>query len=225
MRALVVLMAAGCGSSNPANVPADHRLYDLGSETGDTKYIRYGGKQVDVADIPRVADTLGLPVSGTADIVIDVAIPKTRRRPDYAKAHGTISIACTKCRLGDDQAKLVLADLTGLAPDGIPFGHLTIDQLEVEATIAGGKLALTSFKLRSPDFEIRLALSMAFASSFEDSAVTGCIRFKPTAALRARDPRMHDMLSLTGAARGPDGFDHVSLEGTVGETRRLAKDC
>ncbi len=225
MRWIVLLLVACGSSSNPRTVPDDHELHDLSSETSDAKLVRFGGKAVSLTDLPIVADKLGLPVAGTADVMIDVAVPKTRGRLDYAKASGTIAIACTRCQLGDDRARLVLASLAELAPDGIPFGHLTIDHLAVEATITAGKLALTSWKLRSPDFELSLSLSIGLASTFEDSAITGCVRFKPTAALRARDPRMHDMVSLTGAPLAADGMFTIKLEGQYGETKRLAKGC
>jgi hypothetical protein len=61
--------------------------------------------------------------------------------------------------------------------------------------------------------------------TFGDSRIAGCVRFKPTEALRDRDPRTFDLLSLTGAARDADGVDHVALEGTADNRKWLAKLC
>jgi len=36
---------------------------------------------------------------------------------------------------------------------------------------------------------------------------------------------MHDLLMLTGAARGEDGYETITLAGTVGELRRLGQLC
>ncbi len=225
-RFLVVLVVA-CGSKNPADVPVDHELHDLSSTTEDTRYLRYGGKQVEVADLPIVADRLGLPVRGTADILIDLAVPKTRGRFDYARTTGRFEITCTRCQIGDDSAKLALPDELAAAfvSDGIAFGHLTIDRLIVTGTVEAGQVRIVSWELRSPDVEVDLMFSMALASRFADSAVAGCVRFKPKPALRERDPRMFDLISLTGAARDADGVDHVSIEGTVDDTRNMAKLC
>lgn len=228
MRVLVVLAVAGCGgsSTNPADVPADHRLHDLGSETSQVKYLRYGGKQVEAADITQIADTIGLPLSGTADIVIDVTIPKTRGQLDYTKATGSFNVACTKCKLGNDRAKLKLDQDSVAAFDvgGLLLGHLTFEQIEVSGTIANGKLA-SSLKLTSPDIEIDATLGFELAVELEASALSGCIRFRPTEGLRKRQPKTYDMISLTGANLGADRKYHIALEGTVDNIKRLAKEC
>lgn len=227
MRELLIVVAVGCGSMNPADVPADHRVYDLSSDTDDAKYIRYGGKQVEIADIPQIATWLGLPVGGTADIVIDVEVPKPRGKLDYSEATGTISITCTECQIGDDRSKLALgeelADVLGV--DGIAFGRIEIDRLEVKATIADGRLTVTSWKLKSPDLELDAALVLVLDRRLVTSEVQGCLRFQPTTALRERDPRMFDLLSLTGAAMLADRKYYVALEGTFDGVKRLAKEC
>ncbi|MBA2538229.1 MAG: hypothetical protein H0V17_01220 [Deltaproteobacteria bacterium] len=221
MRWFVVLLVACGSSSNPRDVPDDHRLHDLSSETSHAKYVRYGGKAVSLADVPVVADKLGLPVSGTADVMIDVTIPKTFGSPDYSKSSGSASITCTKCGVGDHKAKLAI-DSGYFA--SVDFGQLTIDHLEATMTIVNGKLT-SSWKLTSPDLEVQVALEAELALTFENSVVRGCIRFRPTALLRKRDPKMHDLLSLTGAARDDEGFDHITLAGTVDGLRRLAQLC
>jgi type II secretion system protein N len=216
----IVLFVVACGSSNPREVPADHRLHDLSSETGEAKYWRYGGKQVSLSDLP-VAGKIGLPVNGTADVMIDLTVPKSYGALDYAKATGTISITCTTCQLGDDDAKLFLP----MFEDGIYFSHLTFDRLDARFVIGKGGLVMTRFEIESPDVDVQLALALDLATSLDDSAVRGCVRFRPTEALRMRDPKMFDLLQLTGAARDPNGFEQVRLAGTFGDVKRLGTPC
>ncbi len=225
MRSLLVLLLA-CGSPNPRDVPLDHELHDLSSETDEAKHLRYGGKQVSLAKLP-VADKVGLPVSGTADVMVDIAIPKTAGTLDYAKATGSISITCTQCQLGDDHTKLRLGDelMAALDIDGIAFGHLTAHRLEATFIIANGRLVLRTFKLASPDIELTFSLALDLAIDLDASVVRGCLRFRPTEALRARDPKLFDLLRLTGAARSDDGFEQVQLAGTFGTVKRLGRPC
>jgi type II secretion system protein N len=225
MRALVLLLAACGSSSNPADVPADHKLHDLGKDTSEAQYVRYGGKQVPLADIPVIADTLGLPVTGSGDVLIDVTIPKTAGSPDYRKASGTIALACTTCQIGDGKKKLKTRYEAAFGGDGIQFGRLAIERFEVKAAITAGTLKTSTFKLVSEDLEVEASLAIELALTFDNSLVEGCIRFRPTPGLRARDSKMHDLLMLTGAARGADGFEHVRLSGSFGELRRLAQEC
>jgi len=65
-----------------------------------------------------------LPVEGTVDVDIEVAVPAG----DYSRATGKITVACTKCRIGDDVAKLKpnlkSKRNSEFAANGIDFGHL-----------------------------------------------------------------------------------------------------
>lgn len=227
MRTLAaVSILVGCGSS--PEVPDDHQLHDLSSDTADTLRVRHAGKEVALADL-EIARTIGLPVSGTADIAVDITMPKTAGVPVFARAEGTISIACTKCQLGDDKTKLTFepgtAGARGFLGDGFDFGHLTVDRLEAKVAIGDGALSLTSWTLASPDLELDVAYTMKLAATYADSTVDGCIRFKPTEALEQRDPKTYSLLVLTGASRADDGHYHIKLEGRAGALRRLAKQC
>ncbi len=221
--------SAGPPSAPPRPALVAGKLLDTSSDAADAVTMQYSGKGVSLADLPAVAERIGLPVSGKADFSIDIIVPKTKGVADYTKATGRIELACTKCQIGDDAAKLQLASKSArtnaFAGDGIPFGHLAIDSFEAKLDIIGGKLELTSWKLASPDLEMQTTLAVTFAKSLDLSAVEGCMRYKPSAELAKRDQKTHDMLALTGAMRGSDGFDQIALQGTVAQLRKLARDC
>ncbi len=221
---LAVVVVAGCGSSSN-DVPDDQELHDLSTETSTTWHLRYGGKHVPLADVPQLARTIGLPGRGALDLSVDVTTPKVDGIRDFAKATGTMALSCQDCQLGDDKTKLRIGARDGFLGDGIELGHLTVDRLDAKVSIRDGKLTLTSWKLASPDVEIDVSLDIQLASSVEDSVVDGCIRFKPSKQLEARDPKLYSLLTITGASLGGDGRYHIKLEGTVDKIKRLAKDC
>ncbi len=208
-----------------ADFPDDQKLHDLSTETSDTWHLRYGGKQVPLADLPQLVRTIGLPGSGALDLSVDVTMPKVDGIPDFAKATGAMALSCQKCQLGDDKAKLSMGPKNGFLGDGIEVRHLTIDSLDAKVSIIDGRLSLTSWKLASPDVELDVSLDIKLASSVEDSVIDGCIRFKPSKELDKRDPKLYSMLTITGASLARDGRYHIKLEGTVDKIKRLAKEC
>ncbi len=179
--------------------------------------------------MPFLADRIGLPITGTGDVSIDLKIPKVGNTPDYTKATGTISIACTKCQIGDDKARLKLptknARNSAFAGEGIAFGHVAIDRLEMTMTAAVGKLELTSWKFASPDVDLQLSLTVDLSKSLQDSGLDGCVRFKLADTLEKRDPKTHAMLSLTGAHLGADGFFNIVVKGAIKRPHQLAREC
>jgi hypothetical protein len=234
MRKLGVLVfVAACGSggsaSDPPAFPDDHKLHDLSTDDAQASRVRYGGKQVSLAEVPILADRIGLPISGTADVSIDLTIPKVGNTPDYTKTTGTISIVCTKCRIGDDKAKLKMptrnARASAFASEGISFGQLGIDGLEMNLTAAHGRLELTHWKFASPDVDLDLSLTVELSKSLQDSGVDGCVRFKPADSLEKRSPKTHAMLSLTGATLGSDAYFSIMVQGAVKNPRALAREC
>lgn len=244
---LVATVVVGCGSSsttpppqpsptpsptNPARTPPGDpprgKLQDQSKDEADGLTVRYRGTGVSLAELPAVAQRFGIPLSGKADFEIDVIVPKIRGMPDYTQATGSIDLACTKCQIGDDVAKLRLPPKNGragFADDGFPFGKLLVDRFEAKARITGGKLELTSWKVESPDLAMEANLTVTFSRALEASALEGCMRWKPSPELEQRDPKTHAMLLLTGARRGADGYFQIQLGGTVGESRKLARDC
>jgi hypothetical protein len=131
--------------------------------------------------------------------------------------------------IGDGKAKLKLkaknARSQAFAGDGTAFGKINVTTLEAKLELKDGKAEITKWDAKSPDVELHVDFSMTLAQNLDQSAVGGCIRFKGSEALRKREPKTADAISLTGAARHTDGLDHIKLEGTFKEVRKLAKVC
>ena len=214
--ALVVALGA-CGSSTtpapatdrpaPATpaallVPPVGKLAITDEWVGPTKAFRAVGKAVPVDQLRQVTEALGLPVSGTADIDIALEVPNG----SAAQIVGHARVACTKCRIGDDS-------------------HLDFDRIDVALDVANGRAEITRWKVESPDLELELSGHVELASALGSSQVTGCVRFRPSEALRTGNPKTFALFSVTGAPLGDDGFYSIALEGTIDAMKRLGKVC
>lgn len=231
--ALLFVLFAACGSSSdssgPSAPPDDHKLHDLSSESNDGSRIAWAGKEVPLADIRAIADRIGLPLSGTADVSIYLDVSKPQGARDYSKAKGTIAISCTKCQIGDGTAKLAIGGnkrTQAFVGDGLDVGSLMIDSLEAKAIVGDGKLELSVWKLASADLEVQLALAADIAKTgLRQSDVKACLRFKPTKALEQRSPKTYALLSMTGGSLGEDGFYSIEISGRAGELKRFSRKC
>jgi hypothetical protein len=63
------------------------------------------------------------------------------------------------------------------------------------------------------------------APKAEDIALEGCIVFGPTKELLQRDPKLHALISTTGAPVRDDGEFTIKIEGTLGKMRKLGQVC
>ena len=174
---------------------------------------------------PALGQPLGLPTSGRGQIALDVHVTGT----DLRTAEGAISLGCPAgCVLGDDKSNLHIAPSPSRAmfgPGGLAFGHLTVDHFAAKVTVGHGRADLASFEWASPDVELLVSGGVTLAAALDKSQVDVCVRFKPSEALRVRDPKTYAMLSLTGAPLDPDGRYDIRIEGSLGEPKRLGLVC
>ena len=174
-------------------------------------------ERVDVAALP-FAKLLGL--SGHVEVA--------------ATATGELALSCTDCRIDYDprgrgvRVGPIAIDRSGSAgPRSAGDGRrgVSIDRLDARVAIANGRVSITSWRLASRDVRLEVALDVQVAPHLDDSAVTGCVAFAPTAALRARDPRLASMLQTSGATLGADGLYQIRLAGTLGDVKKLGQVC
>lgn len=230
-RALLGALAlAACGSSttapppSPAPAPVVGKLVTSAEWMGPVREIRATGIAVPVAEIREVADAIGIPMSGTADIDISIDVPNAKPAQMTGHAH----VTCTKCRLGGEHAKLHLggsARANAFGGDGIEVGQIDFGRIEVAVSVANGLAEIDRWTVDSPDLAIEVTGRVELADPIGASKVTGCIRFKPSATLDKTSPQAFAVLSITGAPRGEDGFFSIALEGRVDGLRRLGKVC
>lgn len=197
--------------------------------------VHVSGSSVPSQQLPMREVLSNLPMSGDVDFDLDLELPNNKLKngkvgPDWTSAAGSVEFNCDAgCTIGDGKAKLKLtaknARSQAFAGDGTAFGKIQIQSLNAKVEIKDSKLEVTRFDTKSADVDLNLELVMTLAENLDQSAVSGCIRFRGSDALRKREPKTADAISLTGAARHTDGLDHIKLEGTFKQIRKLAKVC
>jgi hypothetical protein len=179
-------------------------------------------KDVPLKDMPIIAETLGgLPMTGLADVAIDLTVPKSGGVTKYKEITGTIAASCPAgCSLGNGKAQLAMPGL-----GAIDFGNVDLGAVDIRAVIKDGHLTMNQFDVLSNDFEMHARLRLDFAEALEASTVDGCLWFKPKDALMKREPKTYAALMTTGASTDSEGFFSIKLTGTVGGIKRLAQEC
>jgi hypothetical protein len=217
--ALVALVACGTPPVPAAPSPAhDHELRDETVTEGSALHTRISGHDVELARLP-IAELIGLPMSGKADVAVDVVVPIDHGKRDFRGAKGSIDARCDgTCRIGDDQAKLRLARKIS-----INFGHIDLSEVEIHATIAGGHVTVTRWTAKgSGGIDAIVAGQIDLARELDDSVVAGCVR--------VADPELEGALSgvhpdFEIAPRANDGRRNVRIVGTLGAPQMLMQVC
>ncbi|MBS1118809.1 MAG: hypothetical protein H6Q90_1037 [Deltaproteobacteria bacterium] len=193
------------------------------------------GDDVPSESLPMREVLSNLPMSGLVTFDIDLDLPNEKLKsnkigPNWLNSAGTAELACPSgCTIGDGHSKLKLkaknSRSQAFAGEGTDFGTVKIDTLVAHLEIKEGKADLTKFEVKSPDVELHVDYTMTLAQDLNDSVVLGCVRFKGSDALRKREPKTYDQILLTGAARAPDGLDHIRLKGSVKNMLKLPEVC
>ncbi len=222
MLGLVVLIY-GCTKQPPPVEKGAFKIEDVVQTSDDELRVQVARREVPLHDMPVASVLAGLPMTGLADIAIDLTVPSAGGKHDYRNASGTIAFACpTGCTVGDDVSKLVISSLSN---DGIAFGHVTFDKVDVRMQIDRGHVKVTRWQLESKDLTLAVTLDIGLAAELADSLLDGCVRFKASPSLEQRDPRTATIINTTGALRGPDGLFSIKVGGRVGQRKLLGQVC
>jgi hypothetical protein len=173
-------------------------------------------------------------MAGKLDFAVDFALPngsvKGKRRPNWQKAAGAVSLSCPSgCTIGDGKTKLKCElkkkRSQAMLGDGIEFGTVTLDKLAAKVEVGKGRLEVTKFETASKDGQLHVDYAMELEPVLDDSKVEGCLRFAGSQSLLKRDAKTYTAISATGASMGPDNLYHITLTGTFKRLRKLGKFC
>jgi type II secretion system protein N len=192
------------------------------------------GSSLPTIDLPMIA-LIGLPMDGKMQFSVNVDLPMEKSKMgktgiNWQRVTGDISLACPKgCTFGDGKTKLkpLLKNTRNqvMVGEGIDFGKVILDKLAAHVSIKRGTLKVDKFEAPSKDGEIHVDYEMKLEKSFDESAVTGCLRFKGSDDLLRREPKTHAALSTTGAELRSDGLFHIRLTDRFKDMKRLNQEC
>jgi hypothetical protein len=240
MRALgssfVVVVVAACGAAQPAAPPvtaappaATGQLVETTTAEGDGVRVKIDGTDLPLAQLP-LADWVGLPMTGSGAVHVDLHVPIVDGRRDLRGADGDIALACpTGCWLGNDHARIGAHTrdprTAAFSGAGIDFGHIAFDHVAIAVHVAHGHAQITQWQVASADVDVDLAMQWQLGESYDDSLVSGCLRFAVKPALAKSQPKTAAVVETTGAQLGSDAHFHIRLSGRAGDMRRMAQDC
>ena len=222
---LVIACAAACGSGSSGDGSTSGPIESIVHTSLDGVRLYAVRHKVDLATLPA-RRVLGLPVLGTGELDARASLLFDTSGVDLRNARGKVAVRCVgACQLGDDQTRLRLPGPAALGAGDVEFSHLDLTGLDAEVTIADGVARLTRWSLASVDLDLQVDLTVTLGRSPARSTVDACVRFRPTDALRERDPRLHALLGLSGAAEGPDGRSHLRVTGALTAPRIRGAVC
>ncbi len=223
MRTLLLVSVVTACSSKPSEPPVEtgaFRFEDVVDTTEDATEVRVNRRDVPLERMPLAAFLGGLPMTGNANVQVDLRIPIVDGAHDARGAAGRFALACPKgCAIGDGVARLQFGT------SDLPFGRLTFDELDVRGEIKDGRVEITRWHARSKDVTLELALKIALASDFGASALDGCVTFKADPMLADRDPKTAAVIATTGANADASGLFHIAIGGSAGAKKLLARAC
>jgi len=233
---VIALLRGNISLDMDAKIGAGHLLGSLhvGKYGQGDIDANFEGDSLPGANLPMRA-VLGLPMTGKIEFGVDLHLPVEKNKMgktgiNWQKAVGTITLACPSgCTFGDGKTKLkpLLKNSRqqAMVADGIDFGKVTMDSLAAKVTIKSGKLTLDKLDTKSRDGELKVDYMMTLDKEFGNSMVTGCLRFKASDDLLAREPKTHAAISTTGAERRADGYFHIRLSDRFSDMKRLNQEC
>lgn len=223
MLVFAVPWIAGCAADPRPVKTGAFKLEDVVRRTDDALRVQVDRREVPLREMPVASLLAGLPMTGLADVAIDLTVPGAGGKHDYRRASGSIALGCPSgCTIGDDAARLRPPGAPG---DGIPFGHVTFDKVDVRAEVAQGHVKVTRWQLESKDLTLNLRLNVRLAAELADSTIDGCLRFKASPSLEQRDPRTAAIIGATGAPLGDDGVYSIKIAGSLGQRKLLGQAC
>jgi hypothetical protein len=218
--------AKGGDDTKPVQGTGAFKLAEVMESGDDGVAVQIDRKEVPLHDMGLSAYFGGLPLTGMADVVINLKVPKVDGTDDFRQAKGTVAISCpNSCQIGDDKTKLNLGKSNMGAMGELSFGHILFDRFDMQFDVGDGRGKLTKWQVESKDLVLEVSLDVTFGKTLNSSKIDGCLRFKPSEDFAKRDPKTATVLSATGASRGADGMFTIKLGGTVGHRKAMATPC
>ncbi len=205
---LLPLLSGGVGGSLSmpiAQGSVDAVVTDSQTETAVQATIQ----DVQIALVPGLKESLGVPLSGSLDLKADLTLNKAKPQA----SSGILQIKATELEL------LKGGKVGGMT---LPF-ELAIGSFDWRIPIEKGKAKLDKLSIKGDNIEVELDGTITLAAKFERSTLNLTVKFKPTPAFLKKEPILNALLSNLRKAKGKDGFYAYSLTGSAKHPRFFPK--
>jgi type II secretion system protein N len=186
------------------------------SDADDGRTLEIELENVNVGEMPVIADAVGLPMTGAMTGTIELVMPEQK----LSKAQGKISLAASEVTIGDGKAKI---------RDTIALPKLDAGELEIEAQVEEGRADVDKLGAKGKDFELVSEGKIRLRDPFESSLVELNLRFKFNDAYKNKNditrglfgapgstvPGLFDIDPKNQRAKRPDGFYAFRVTGPI----------
>jgi type II secretion system protein N len=185
------------------------------SESDGTRHLAVELEDVSLADAPILADTVGLPMTGTMNGEIDFTLPESK----LAKAEGTVKIKIDGLSVGDGKAKI---------RDTIALPKVEAGTLELDGQAAAGQLKISKFDAAGPHLEFVAEGSIRLRDPATASLLNLTARFKLSDKYKNQNDTTRGIFGAPGSnsglfdldpknrrAKRPDGFYAWRVSGAL----------
>lgn len=168
--------------------------------------------KIDLKRIPALRRFTKLPVEGTLDGEIALALP-----PELDESRGNVDVTIDSMSVGDGESKVTIPGWGGLTLDRADLGNL-----QVQAVIEEGNAEIERFKADGDDIKIDVLGRVKLARPMSRSQMNLLAKAKIDDAYKTRSPKVATMLDLASSGRGykaaltPDGSLQYKISGPAG---------
>ena len=206
-------LAALLGGSNvDVAVAALGGRFDVSRESTSKGEVHLvgGARDIQMSEVPGVKEAINLPLGGTINVSLDLAMPKNR----YSEANGFLEWKCSGCTIGDGKEKLKVAGNPLLA-EGISLPALRLGDLGGRIAVEKGMAKLQGVETKSPDGEIFVEGEIQLRDPLPLSSLNIYVRFKLSDAMVKGSDKIQLLLQLAeSAGKRPDGFFGFKMSGS-----------
>jgi type II secretion system protein N len=166
--------------------------------------------KLDLARLPFVSGTVGLPVAGAFSARVELSVPEDQ----WANAVGSVELECDGCSVGDGKAKLKVPGNPLLAM-GVTLPQLRLGRLGGKIKIEKGQATLENVSSQSPDIEVALEGLFNLRTPFAYSNAQAYLRFRISPELKRRDAKFELLENGMVNAKRADGFFGMRVDGPL----------
>ena len=156
------------------------------SDNDEAKTIEAELEDVSAAEMPMLADMVGLPMTGTVNGEIDLSLPEGK----FARAEGKITLKISGLSVGDGKAKI---------RDTIALPKLDAGELVLEAEASDGRLKIDKLTAKGPDVELVADGRIRLRDPFDSSLAELNLRFKFSDAYTNKNDMTRGLFGAPGS--------------------------
>ncbi len=176
-------------------------------------------RDVPLYALPRVQQSVHAPVAGAFSAHVDITAPERK----FEQAHGSISLSCSGCSVGDGEESVYIPGARGFLADGITLPEIRLGELSGKLVVANGVATAEAFEAVSDDLTLQVAGELLLRDPVQKSRFEIVIKLLVNERLREDNDSIHLLLSTASKkskmAAPFEGWLGFRLRGSVGRPR------